>query len=43
MVSYKDRPEDRAKGKEVGADVYLTKTSLHDNTFTEAVRSLMAR
>ena len=41
MVSYKDRPEDKQKGLEAGADYYLTKGSFHDQTLVEAVRDLI--
>lgn len=41
MVSYKDRPEDKQKGLEAGADYYLTKGSFHDETLVEAVRDLI--
>jgi len=41
MVSYKDRPEDRQKGLEAGADYYLTKGSFHDDTLIDAVRDLI--
>jgi two-component system sensor histidine kinase and response regulator WspE len=41
MVSYKDRPEDRQKGLEAGADYYLTKGSFHDETLIDAVRDLI--
>ena len=41
IVSYKDRPEDRARGIEVGADYYLTKGSFHDETLLEAVYDLL--
>ena len=41
IVSYKDRPEDRARGIEVGADYYLTKGSFHDETLLEAVYDLI--
>ena len=37
IVSYKDRPEDRARGVEAGADYYLTKGSFHDETLLTAV------
>lgn len=37
IVSYKDRPEDRARGIQAGADYYLTKGSFHDETLLEAV------
>jgi len=38
IVSYKERPEDRLKGLDVGANYYLTKSSFHDDTFLQAVR-----
>ncbi len=38
IVSYKERPEDRMRGLDVGANYYLTKSSFHDNTFLQAVR-----
>ncbi len=38
IVSYKERPEDRLRGLDVGANYYLTKSSFHDNTFLQAVR-----
>jgi two-component system, chemotaxis family, sensor histidine kinase and response regulator WspE len=41
IVSYKDRPEDRARGIEAGADYYLTKGSFHDETLLEAVHDLI--
>ncbi len=41
LVSYKERPEDRLRGLEVGANCYLTKSSFHDNTFLEAVADLI--
>jgi two-component system, chemotaxis family, sensor histidine kinase and response regulator WspE len=41
MVSYKDRPEDKQKGLEAGADYYLTKGSFHDETLIDAVRDLI--
>jgi len=41
MVSYKDRPEDKQKGLEAGADYYLTKGSFHDETLIEAVHDLI--
>ena len=37
IVSYKDRPEDRARGMSAGADYYLTKGSFHDETLLDAV------
>lgn len=41
IVSYKDRPEDRARGITAGADYYLTKGSFHDETLLEAVVDLI--
>ena len=41
IVSYKDRPEDRARGMSAGADYYLTKGSFHDETLLEAVYDLI--
>jgi two-component system sensor histidine kinase and response regulator WspE len=41
IVSYKDRPEDRLSGLEVGANHYLVKSSFHDNTFLQAVVDLI--
>ena len=41
IVSYKEREEDRARGLEVGANSYLTKSSFHDNRFVEAVADLI--
>ena len=41
IVSYKDRPEDRARGMEAGADYYLAKGAFHDATLLEAVQDLV--
>jgi len=41
IVSYKERPEDRMRGIEAGADYYLTKGSFHDETLLEAVADLI--
>ncbi|QEH31897.1 Gliding motility regulatory protein [Aquisphaera giovannonii] len=41
IVSYKDREEDRIRGLDVGANVYLTKSSFHDQTFLNTVVDLI--
>lgn len=41
VVSYKDREEERRRGMELGANHYLMKSSFHDNTFVQAVQSLI--
>lgn len=41
IVSYKDRVEDRSRGLEAGADFYLTKGSLENETFLRAVIDLV--
>jgi len=41
IVSYKDRPEDRQRGLDAGADYYLTKGSFHDETLLHAVVDLI--
>jgi two-component system, chemotaxis family, sensor histidine kinase and response regulator WspE len=41
IVSYKDRPEDRRRGLEAGADYYLAKASFHDETLVRAVANLI--
>ncbi|MES2758720.1 MAG: hybrid sensor histidine kinase/response regulator [Pseudomonadota bacterium] len=41
IVSYKDRPEDRARGMAAGADYYLAKGSFHDETLLDAVLDLI--
>ena len=41
IVSYKDRPEDKKRGLELGANCYLTKSSFHDDTFLQAVADLI--
>ena len=43
VVSYKDRDEDRKRGMDLGANYYLMKSSFHDNTFVQAVQSLIGR
>jgi two-component system, chemotaxis family, sensor histidine kinase and response regulator WspE len=41
IVSYKDRPEDRARGLRAGADHYLAKGSFHDSALLDAVSDLI--
>ena len=41
IVSYKDRPEDRRRGLEAGADYYLAKASFHDEALLQAVVNLI--
>lgn len=41
IVSYKDRPEDRARGLQAGADHYLAKGSFHDSSLLDAVHDLI--
>ena len=41
IVSYKDRPEDRRRGLEAGADYYLAKASFHDEALLQAVINLI--
>ncbi len=41
IVSYKDRPEDRNRGLEAGADYYLTKGSFHDETLISGIVDLI--
>ena len=41
VVSYKDRPEDRARGLEAGADFYLPKSSYEDESLLRAARELI--
>ena len=41
IVSYKDRAEDLAAGRAAGADAYLAKSSIQDETFLRAVRQLL--
>ncbi len=41
IVSYKDRPEDRDRGLQAGADYYLAKGSFHDDTLLDAVIDLI--
>ena len=41
IVSYKDRTEDRARGRTAGANAYLTKSSFQDDSFLRTIRSLL--
>jgi two-component system sensor histidine kinase and response regulator WspE len=41
IVSYKDRPEDRRRGLDAGADYYLAKGSFHDDPLLQAVKDLI--
>jgi len=41
IVSYKERPEDRQRGLDAGADYYLAKGSFHDEALLDAVRDLI--
>jgi two-component system, chemotaxis family, sensor histidine kinase and response regulator WspE len=43
IVSYKDRPEDRSRGMEAGADYYLMKASFHDETLLRVVSDLIGK
>ena len=41
IVSYKDREEDRIRGLDAGANLYLTKSSFHDRTFLTTIADLI--
>ncbi len=41
IVSYKEGDDDRLRGLEVGADLYLSKSSFHDDQLANAVRQLV--
>ncbi|PTX92182.1 hypothetical protein DB346_24900 [Verrucomicrobia bacterium LW23] len=43
IVSYKDRPEDRAEGLDAGADHYFPKSSFHDAGLVSAVEDLIGK
>jgi two-component system sensor histidine kinase and response regulator WspE len=41
IVSYKDRPEDRMRGLEAGANAYVTKSSFHEDALVREVVHLI--
>jgi two-component system sensor histidine kinase and response regulator WspE len=41
IVSYKERPDDRIRGLDAGADAYLSKGSFHDQTLLDMVSDLI--
>ena len=41
IVSYKDRPEDRQRGLDAGADYYLAKSNFHDEALLSIVEDLI--
>jgi two-component system sensor histidine kinase and response regulator WspE len=43
LWSYKDRPEDRQRGLDAGADYYLTKGSFQNETFLQAIVDLIGK
>lgn len=43
IISYKDRPEDRIRGLQAGADYYLTKGTFQDQDLVEAVVNLIGK
>lgn len=43
IVSYKDRPEDRQRGLEAGADYYLAKSSFHSDELARLVEELIGK
>jgi len=43
LLSYKDRPEDRQRGLDAGADYYLTKGSFQSERFLQAIVDLIGR
>ncbi|RYF53591.1 MAG: hybrid sensor histidine kinase/response regulator, partial [Comamonadaceae bacterium] len=43
IVSYKDRPEDRQRGLDAGADYYLAKSNFHDETLLDIVEDLIGK
>ncbi len=43
VVSYKDRPEDRQRGLDAGADHYLAKANFHEDDLLDAVQMLIGK
>jgi len=43
LLSYKDRPEDKQRGLDAGADYYLTKGSFQNETFLQAIVDLIGK
>jgi two-component system sensor histidine kinase and response regulator WspE len=43
LLSYKDRPEDRQRGLDAGADYYLTKGSFQNESFLQAIVDLIGK
>jgi len=41
VISYKERDEDRALGRQAGANAYLSKSSFHDNSLVETVAAML--
>jgi two-component system sensor histidine kinase and response regulator WspE len=41
IVSYRDRPEDKQRGLDAGANYYFTKSDFHDDALLQAVGDLI--